>query len=599
MSPEARRLGRYELIEVIGHGAMGVVYKAQDSFLDRIVAVKTYRQDVPITDDIKRRFEREVRTASKLVHPNIVVVLDGGLEQGVPFLAMEFIDGPTLGAEMTRRGRIAVDEAVNIIVEIAEGLAYAHARGVVHRDLKPANILLAGGHPKIADFGVAKLMSSGTAATTTPVGTPSYMAPEQIEGRPVDIRTDVFALAIVAYEVLTGKPPFTGEGWTQVLYQIMHVEAPAPRSIDPTLPAAVDDLIAAALAKDPTKRTPDVRTFAAQLRAAFAGEKTAVVEPPPTLAMPAPPPPPSGTPPPAQFEAEFDAFRELAPRRKEKSSSPIIPVIVVVLLLAGLLAVIVAHRFGSKQPAPIPAGTPVPEPTMVIPPPPATTAPKEAPTAAPRPTAVPRPTAAPPTQEPVEPTPSRVKTTAPKPTVAPRVEPTAAPRVEPTVAPRVEPTAVPQPQPTPAEAVPAERGKPTIDVISDPPGAEVKVNGTPKGKTPLRISDLDPGSYEFEVVKQGYSPYRKTARLEAESDYTMKVTLPTTVNSMRVLSQPPGVTISVNGEVKGKTPLTLSGLASGHFEVTGELEGFPKQTLGVDLKDGELQEVRFTFGKQP
>src|ERR1043165_6979504 len=113
---EPRRLGRYELIEVIGHGAMGVVYKAQDSFLDRIVAVKTYRQDVPITDDIKRRFEREGRTASKLVHPNIGVVLDGGLEQGVPFLAMEFIDGPTLGAEMTRRGRIAVDEGGNIIV---------------------------------------------------------------------------------------------------------------------------------------------------------------------------------------------------------------------------------------------------------------------------------------------------------------------------------------------------------------------------------------------------------------------------------------------------------------------------------------------------
>jgi eukaryotic-like serine/threonine-protein kinase len=590
MSPEARRLGRYELIEVIGHGAMGVVYKAHDSFLDRIVAVKTYRQDVPITDDIKRRFEREVRTASKLVHPNIVVVLDGGLEQGVPYLAMEFVDGPTLGAEMTRRGRMPTDEAVGIIVEIAEGLAYAHARGVVHRDLKPANILLANGHPKIADFGVAKLMSAGTSATTTPVGTPSYMAPEQIEGRPVDVRTDVFALAIVAYEVLTGKAPFAGEGWTQVLYQIMHVDPLAPRAVDPTLPAAVDHLIAEALAKDPTKRTPNVQTFAAQLRAAFAAERTAIVVPPPSLGSSAPPSqPPSGSPPspasgppPAQFEAEFEAFRELAPRRKQKSSSPMIAVVAVVVLLAAILGFVVARRFGPTPVLPPPEATPAPEATALIAAP--ATAASE-PTAPPRPTAPP-PTVAPrPTAVPEQPTPRPKPTAAPKPTAVPK--PT-----------RAEPTPAPQPTeaPPPAAPPPAANANPTIDIISDPPGAEVKVNGTVRGRTPLRISDLDPGSYDFEVVKEGYTPYHKTARLEAESDYTMKVTLPTTVNSLRVLSQPPGVSVTVNGEPKGKTPITLSGLPSGHYEVVGELEGYSRQTVAVDLKDGELQEVRFTFG---
>jgi hypothetical protein len=146
---------------------------------------------------------------------------------------------------------------------------------------------------------------------------------------------------------------------------------------------------------------------------------------------------------------------------------------------------------------------------------------------------------------------------------------------------------------------PAQNANPTIDIISDPPGAEVRVNGTVRGRTPLRISDLDPGSYDFEVVKKGYTPYHKSARLEAESDYTMKVTLPTTVNSLRVLSQPPGVSVTVNGEPKGKTPITLSGLPSGHYEVVGELEGYSRQTVAVDLKDGELQEVRFTFAVTP
>src|SRR5437667_12075353 len=133
---------------------MGVVYKAHDSFLDRTVAVNSYRQDVPITENVKRRFEREVRTASKLVHPNVVMVYDGGLEASVPFLAMEYVEGPTLAAELTRRGRLPTEEALRILAQIADGLAYAHERGVVHRDLKPANILLTTeGQVKIADFG--------------------------------------------------------------------------------------------------------------------------------------------------------------------------------------------------------------------------------------------------------------------------------------------------------------------------------------------------------------------------------------------------------------------------------------------------------------
>jgi hypothetical protein len=138
-------------------------------------------------------------------------------------------------------------------------------------------------------------------------------------------------------------------------------------------------------------------------------------------------------------------------------------------------------------------------------------------------------------------------------------------------------------------------GKPSIDVISEPPGAEVIVDGALKGRTPLRISDLEPGSYRFEVRKEGRSAYRQTAELEADADYTMKVSLPIMVNSLRVLSQPDGVDVKLNGVAKGRTPLTLSQLPDGHYDVTGELDGYEPQTLGVDLKNGELQEVRFTF----
>ena len=612
---QPRRLGRYELLEVLGHGAMGVVYKAQDAFLDRVVAVKTYRQDVPITDDIKRRFDREVRTASKLVHPNIVVVLDGGLEQGVPYLAMEFVDGPTLAAELMRRGRLPISEALSILLEVADGLTYAHARGVVHRDLKPANILLSGGHAKIADFGVAKLMSAGTAVTTTPVGTPSYMAPEQIEGRSIDARTDVFALAILSYELLTGKAPFAGEGWTQVLYQIMNVDPQPATSVDPTLPPTLDVALGNALAKDPTKRTPDVRTLVAELRDAFSAPLSAATRPeaPARRASSGPPPAPPSVPPPPPSEdpsgsfemGEFDAFRELAP--KKQPSSPMGPAIFVVVMLALLLGVIAYHRLMRHAPTTVPpvamatAAPAAPTPAEPTPAPAPFRAPAEAPTEAPRarateaprprPTEVPRPK---PTEEP-RPEPTAV----PRPTAPPRPTAAPVPTMRPTAAPvptmrRVEPVA------PPAESAPAApevaTGKPTIDVISDPPGADVSVNGRAKGRTPLRIADLDPGSYEFEISKGGYNTYRKSAALEAESDYTMKVTLPLTVNSLRVLSQPPGVTIKMNGELKGRTPITVGSLPSGHYDVTAELEGFTAQTMGVELKDGELQEVRFTFG---
>jgi hypothetical protein len=222
----------------------------------------------------------------------------------------------------------------------------------------------------------------------------------------------------------------------------------------------------------------------------------------------------------------------------------------------------------TEAPAPPPTAAPTLAPTVRPPTPMPTARPVERPTEPPRaerPTVPPRPTAAP---------------VAAKPTIALAVH--VAPTPPPVVAP-----------PPPAAA------KPSIDVISEPPGADVLVDGSLKGRTPLRISDLDPGSYQFEVRKQGRTSYRQSADLEANADYTMKVSLPLMVNSLRVLSQPDGVDVKLNGVPKGRTPVTLSQLPDGHYDVTGELDGFQPQTLGVELKDGELQEVRFKFGTKP
>jgi hypothetical protein len=408
------------------------------------------------------------------------------------------------------------------------------------------------------------------------------MAPEQIEGHGVDARSDVFALGILAYELLTGRQPFVGEGWTAVMFQIMNVEPEPPTALDTNLPAAIDAVLARSLAKNPNDRIPDVLTFVKELAGALTTKEASQSSPPRRAFVPAEDPHE------ALDGGDFEAFRELAPQARERSIAG--PAIAVVLLLAAAAALVVYLRGGSRPVGSLSEGEPIAMATAIppaeAPEPPPTIAPTSAPTARP-PTPVSTPRSV---ERPTEPPRAERPTERPKPTAAPvAAKPTIA------VAARVAPTAPPPvvaPPPPPA-------AKPSIDVISEPAGADVLVDGSFKGRTPLRIADLDPGSYQFEVRKQGRNSYRQTTELEANADYTMKVSLPIVVNSLRVLSQPDGVNVKVNGEPKGRTPLTLSQLPDGHYDVTGELDGFEPQTLGVELKDGRLQEVRFRFGTRP
>jgi eukaryotic-like serine/threonine-protein kinase len=267
------QIGRYRILDELGRGAMGVVYKAQDPALGRTVALKTMvlASDEPDRDEYQRRFFQEGKAAGQLTHPHIVTVYDFGEEGEIAYMAMELLDGKELRARL-KEGPLPTAEAVDIAAQVADGLGFAHEHGIVHRDVKPGNImLLARGQAKIMDFGIARMRASDHKTSTGMVlGTPKYMSPEQVAGTPVDHRSDIFSLGIVLYEMLTRAPPFAGDDATQVMHRISSSEPPAPSRINAEVPSLLDFVVARALKKDPAVRYQDANEMAADLRSSLA-----------------------------------------------------------------------------------------------------------------------------------------------------------------------------------------------------------------------------------------------------------------------------------------------------------------------------------------
>jgi len=263
-----KKIGRYKILSELGRGAMGIVYKAEDPNLDRQVALKTIllQEDSAGRAEYQKRFMLEAKAAGKLNHPSIVTTFDCGEHDGLAYLAMELLEGTDLRSRLQKES-IPAAEAVEIARQVAEGLAYAHARGVVHRDIKPGNIMLNGdGQAKIMDFGLARMrMADHKTSTGMVLGTPRYMSPEQISGQPVDQRSDIFSLGIVLYEMLTGTRLFAGENIEQVQHLIVETEHVPPTRQVPGLPPMVDFVVARALKKDPAVRYQDARELAADL----------------------------------------------------------------------------------------------------------------------------------------------------------------------------------------------------------------------------------------------------------------------------------------------------------------------------------------------
>jgi serine/threonine protein kinase len=286
------KLGRYEVVRELGKGAMGIVYLAKDPLIGRLVALKTIRASAHADDDetqeFQQRFIREAQAAGILNHPNIVTVHDIGQDDGLnmSFIAMEYVEGQNLKEVLSQGRTLTFDQIADIISQVAEAIDFAHAKGIVHRDVKPANIILLDGHrAKITDFGIAKIASGAANLTTTGqfLGTPNYMAPEQIKGAPVDGRTDIFALGICLYECLTRRKPFGGDSLTSISYKIVHEPFPSLHEINPQIPEGFEDVVAHCLAKDPTKRYQRGRDMANALRSVMRGERP-VRPPDPVLA---------------------------------------------------------------------------------------------------------------------------------------------------------------------------------------------------------------------------------------------------------------------------------------------------------------------------
>jgi len=254
-----QQIGRYEIIEVLGRGAMGVVYLARDPLIDRRVALKTLRVDLDdeVTSEFRERFFREARAAGRISHSGIVTIHDVGEDEssGLVFIAMEYIKGQDLKQLMTSGHRFRPSEAARIAAEVAHALDYAHSMGVVHRDIKPANIILTqDGTPKITDFGIARVESSNLTIEGQFIGTPNFMSPEQITGQEVDGRSDIFSLGVVLFNLLTGQRPFAGETIHEVTLKVVQEPSPIPSTLDPQVPATFNPIILKCLEKDPDKR---------------------------------------------------------------------------------------------------------------------------------------------------------------------------------------------------------------------------------------------------------------------------------------------------------------------------------------------------------
>ncbi|HEY1204820.1 MAG: serine/threonine-protein kinase [Bryobacteraceae bacterium] len=272
-------IGRYRILGELGRGAMGVVYRAQDPAIGRAVAIKTIRL-ADLSDEAERgrlrdRLFREAQSAGVLSHPGIVVVYDVGEDGDVTYIAMEFVNGPTLEKLLADPQPPNQQTVLNVLRQTAAALDYAHKKGIVHRDIKPANIMIDGdGTVKITDFGIAKIAASQQLTQTGLVmGTPNYMSPEQVQGRPVDGKADQFALAVVSYEMLTGEKPFTGEQLTTVLYKIVSEDPPPVEHLNPTLGFAVSMVLTRALAKESAKRYGTCAEFIDALEAALNSKK--------------------------------------------------------------------------------------------------------------------------------------------------------------------------------------------------------------------------------------------------------------------------------------------------------------------------------------
>jgi predicted Ser/Thr protein kinase len=583
------QIGRYHIEGELGKGAMGLVYRATDPNIGRTVALKTMRLDVHgiEAEEMLQRFRNEARSAGVLNHPNIVTIYDAGEADGLFYMAMEVIEGETLQQLLSRSRVLPVEQVLSLCRQVGEGLDFAHERHVIHRDIKPANIMITtSGLVKIMDFGIAKA-GGGLTSTGQVLGTPNYMSPEQVKGKPLDGRTDLFSLGVVLYEMLTGEKPFGAQNVTTIIYKIVHEDPIPPRELDVSIHPGLSAVVARALSKDPEMRYQSGAKLAADLEnyksygtdldatqamnpamvtasmeqvkaaaatmsiPAAAVPEAKVAAPEPVAEVPAPVAvkAPEAVKPPAKPPAP-------APKKPQGSINKglVIGAVAVVLVMASYGVRAMRHR---SEVAEVPTTTAPATPA----PPPLATPPVD-------PNANATTAAVPPATETVPAT-TEAQPSVPPPT--PKGKAASKPSVKAAVA---------------APAAKAASGDLTI--VSTPAGATVKLDGRKlTGVTPLTEKDVPVGKHTLQVSATGYAAATRPVDITSGAATTATFPLVAAQGTVKVSSTPAGAEIFVDGAAANKKTPSEFTLGKGDHTFMVRMQGFEEAGDLIHVSPGE------------
>jgi TonB family protein len=618
-------IGRYQITGTLGFGAMGAVYRAFDPLIKRTLAIKTIRLDIPRQSPqhhaFIERFQQEARISGTLSHPSIVTLFDIGEENGVPFLAMELVDGKTIGAILEEGTRFKPEKVIALVSQVAAALDYAHSRGVVHRDIKPSNLIVhEADKVKVTDFGIAKLADSEITHAGALLGTPSYMSPEQAMGEKLDGRSDIFSLGVVAFEMLSGQQPFPGANVTSILYRLVHVDPVEPANLEMNglVPQKWREVFHKVLAKKPESRYQTASAFVQDLEyclgswfTGLGNEETVTLQVPvaeestvtvPQVAAPA-----------VLAAAQADA----SPKAQEEPET----LVLVGPAPAGAPALATPNEAPESDRTLILEAGAAQEATVLLPA-------QAIEDLTPAPTVLMAPLAGsqtlPPGHAVRDPTPAAAaparRSGVPvvwafggvaavaalalgivgwalwqrSQAVAPAGEPPA-PMAEASPAPAAEASPAPV-EPSPTAGV--------LQVESEPPGARVSLDGQEKGRTPLRLADLPFGAYQVRVEQKGYEAQTRDVSLDAGSPTAeLRIALARPAaplpGAADILSTPSGASVSVDGRPVGVTPLSGLKLRTGKHRVEVALEGHETWTGTVDVGAGAPGRVEARLSALP
>jgi len=650
-------IGRYQVQDSVGYGAMGAVYRAFDPLIKRTLAIKTIRLDIPRQSpqykSFIERFYHEARISGTLSHPNIVTLFDIGEEGGVPYLAMEFVEGETLSSILERGVRFPPEKVIGLISQIASAVDYAHSKGVIHRDIKPSNLILyEAERVKVTDFGIAKLVDAEITHSGTLLGTPSYMSPEQAMGDKLDGRSDIFSLGVCAFEMLSGEQPFPGTNVTSILYKLVHVDPVEPANLEMNglVPEKWHEVFGRVLAKRPDDRYQTATDFVQDLeyclgawfggiaedllgasaRAGMEAEAAAA----PTLATV---PRAAHTRRPDESTASYTAIPpfasgalpappDAAPNDTVPPGAPDAEALPATVVFNAPTPVTGATIVMGSTP---PRSSPTDATFKAVPPAPTVKAPIPMPAVTekvPLSAAAAAVAASAAVSEPTRKVAAPAAAPAPRPKPAPATERKTAPRISASLIlaaagvvtvlavglglaalyRRLSAPTTPAPVSAPATGAAASTPAPTVapqavaatgtvHVSSQPAGAAVSVDGQPRGVTPMDLYGLGLGSHAVKVELKGYEPRAQDVTLSAAAPHA-ELTLPLsrvapTTGLADIRSVPFGAVVTVDGAAVGYTPLLSWKLKPGSHSVHIAKDGHEPWEGTVAVQPGKRARV--------